>query len=232
MLPLYYFYSIFQTIVAIVGALHYKRFGKPMRLLVWYVSAMSVVEWFEGGLAMLNIRNLWLFHFSTPLEFFLTLGVFYYWSTDKRYGRLIIFFAVAYAILCIVAMFTFEPLSTSNDLTDNVSSAIQIFCGIFLLMSILLDDKSILKSDPRFWFSAGIVFYAAGTLLLFGLFTVLLSTSKQLFKIVWPFNWVLSIISLGFYLRAILCKPMSLQNEPSQRDGKSKSPANITVVNK
>jgi L-asparagine transporter-like permease len=114
--------------------MQYKRFDRPMRLLVWYIIAMSVIEWFERGLGMHHIQNLWLYHFSTPLELILTLGVFFYWSTEKRFRQLIVFFSIAFVLLCAVAIATFEPLSVSDDLIVNVSSAIQILCGITLLI--------------------------------------------------------------------------------------------------
>jgi hypothetical protein len=212
--------------------MQYKRFDRPMRLLVWYIIAMSVIEWFERGLGMHHIQNLWLYHFSTPLELILTLGVFFYWSTEKRFRQLIVFFSIAFVLLCAVAIATFEPLSVSDDLMVNVASAIQILCGITLLISVLLDENSVLKNDPRFWVAAGIVFYAAGTLFLFGFYTALVTISLDLFKIVWPLNWGLSIVSLVFYLRALLCKPLPIQNKSSQAEKPLKKPSIADPSNK
>jgi hypothetical protein len=215
-----------------VGVLQYKRFGTPMRLLVWYVIAMSAIEWFERGLGMLHIQNLWLFHFSTPLELMLTLGVFFYWSNERWFRQLIVFFAITYVVFSAIATATFEPLSISNDLAANISSAIQIFCGIALLISVLQDEKSVLKNDPRFWVAAGTVFYAAGTLFLFGFFTTLLTISDQLFKSIWPINWGLSTIANGFYLRSILCKTPKIQDQQPQTENESKKPTVVGITNK
>jgi hypothetical protein len=76
--------------------------------------------------------------------------------------------------------------------------------ALFTLIALLTSESESLFRQPRFWISAGVVIYTAGTLPLFILSNKLLSLPLEEFEKVWNVNWSLTIASNLLYAVAFL----------------------------
>jgi hypothetical protein len=210
-MPISFFVSMyFISFVSVVGIIRYKYLGTSLRYIEWYVISSTVSGWIEHVLgSYYHIHTLWLFHFNTFIDLLLVLIALYYWRTDERNGKFIRWSFYFYMVIWITGMFTFEPLTMSDDYSGSIAQLIQLSFSIWLLMVVLKDDKIIWSEDPRFWVSSGVIIYVAFTFLLFGLFDVMLSRSFDILRAILHINWYAVVISNAFILRAFFCKPAS-----------------------
>jgi hypothetical protein len=202
-----YFSLITGNVVGLIAILRYKKLSTPLRYLGWYIVFIGVAEWLEFFLAYHRIHNLWLFHFTTPIELFILSGVFYHWRKNKRDKSVILLLLTIYMIVWIVGLFSFEPLEQSNNYTMILCNLLEIVFAVILLMGFLNENQSVWHHDARFWVATGVVMYAAATMFLFGLFNVLLASSLSTLRMWSYFNWMISIVTYLFFLRAFFCKP-------------------------
>ncbi|HVN49482.1 MAG TPA: hypothetical protein VMU30_11775 [Bacteroidota bacterium] len=115
---------------------------------------------------------------------------------------------VLYFVIWTIGLFTFEPIYETTTYTSDISEAIQIIFGTWLLMVVLQDEKHTWKDDARLWTVSGIVLYAAATFVLFGSFNVMLKNlPAQVMINLWVINLVFIIIQHLFFLRAFFCIP-------------------------
>jgi len=206
----FYLCLYFITLVSVIGIVKYKHLSNSLRFIEWYVVSSVISAWIEHVLgSYYHIHTLWLFHFNTFIELLLVLFALYHWRSSELNGKLLKWSFYVYAIVWIVGMFTFEPLTMSDDYSGSISQLIQLGFSIWLLFTVLEDDSVIWKNDPRFWVASGIILYCASTFFLFSLFDVLLSKSSQMLRTLTYLNWWFIILTYIFYLRAFLCKPAS-----------------------
>jgi hypothetical protein len=206
---LYICYGV-EGLTGLIGLLRFKKLNQPLRILEYYILFCLVVGLFELCLARHHIHNLWLLHINDPVELILLVFVLYGWKTSIKYGRYLIGSFALYFFIWVIGLFTFEPIYETTTYTSDIMEAIQIIFGTWLLMIILGDEQHRRKNDARFWAVSGIVLYAASTIVLFGLFNVMLKNlPAQVMINLWLINLVSIIICHLFFLRAFLCKPES-----------------------
>jgi hypothetical protein len=208
-MPVTFYICLYSmTLVGIIGVLRYNHLNTPMRFIAWNVVCATISGWTEHILGShYQIHTLWLFHLNTFIELVLVLFAFYHWRTGTRHGKLLQWSFYVYAIIWLVGMFTFEPLTMSDDYSGSIAQVIQLGFSIWLLIAILKDDTVVWTNDPRFWVTSGIIIYVAFTFLLFGLFDVMLSKSSSMLRVILHINWYAIIISYVFFLRAFFCNP-------------------------
>jgi hypothetical protein len=176
-----------------------------MKYIEWFVLSSVVSGWIEHWMSIHRIHNLWLFHFNSMLELGLLLTVFYYWRINDFHGKIIRFLFIFYALSWIIGIFTFEPLTKTDEYTSIISKCIQIGLSVWLMLIVSKDSSMLWKEDPRLWISSGLILYNVTTLIYFGLFGVLLVRSRDVLMILNYSNWFAIIISYTFFLRAFFC---------------------------
>jgi len=221
---LFYVTMIIELCVVVLGVYRYRTLTSPIQCLVWTIIFWFVTGVVERVMGIFNIRNLWLTQCNTLIGLGLFVRIYWFWSTNARYGLILILSFIGFTILWIIAKFTFEPFVQSDDYTSSISILFILCAAIFLMMQILKDGVLRLKNDPRFWTSAAFILYSTGTFFIFSLFTVMLNISRDLLLIVYPVNWILTIIAHLLFARAIVCGD-------SQEKQAIKSPVNTGIIN-
>jgi uncharacterized membrane protein len=106
-------------------------------------------------------------------------------------------------IVWLIGKFTFEPLDQMNDVTVVFSQFVQVGCSVVLLLGLLREDGLIWEHDARFWTASGILFYAVGTLFIFGLFNYILNNSLENLKKVLLVNLFFQVVTYVLFFCAM-----------------------------
>jgi hypothetical protein len=205
---LYYLTFFIEIVVGIIGLVRYKKVVQPLRLLV-----ALVLFWFFAGIleyvtAQRNIHNMWIVQINNVIEMIVFTWIYYFWRTSKRNGLILVSLLLLFLLVWIVGKFTFEPITGADETTWALSRLIQMFVGVALLIGILKNDKAPLWfHDPKFLVTSSFVIYAAGAFFLFSLYTPLLRSSRELLRVVYQINWMLTIVSHILFALAFFCKP-------------------------
>ncbi len=157
-------------------------------------------------MTLYHIRNLWVSQIFTLIEYVLILSTCYLWKSKKADKRILMIGMIVFIVLWIVSKFTFEPLYRDDTYTSAVSKIIQIIVAALVLFDVLQDTDVELKTDARLWVSSGVIIYSSGTLFLFALFNMMLETSSELIRTLWPINWILSIVFTLLLARGVWCR--------------------------
>jgi len=204
-----YAYQVFVGVVGFIGLRRYKQLTLPLRFLEWYIIFSLIIDIVIDIMIHKKIHTYWIGQCFDVVELLLFSGIFYTWRTSKRNGFLIWIGFVAYLLIWIVGIFTFEPLTGWENYSGSITQLLQIGFGGWILLGILKETNIVLKKDIRFWVLSGIVLYASATFFFFGLFTPMLVSNRKLLRAIWPLNDAFIIMQYIFFLRAFLCKPVS-----------------------
>ena len=198
--------ELFVFVIGVIGAARYKVLATPLRYLVVYIFFETVNNVAVGWMAYHRQNTVWTAHFFSVAELFLFLQMYRLWWHRKEKSILVWQLYGIYLLVWTAGIFTFEPITGPDTFSGAFSQVIQIGCGSWLLLSIQEERRTSRKNDPRFWAVSGIVWYAASTFFMFGLFNEMLKLPREIMRKIWIFNDLFVIIEHLFFLRAFLCK--------------------------
>ena len=201
-----YIYLLSEVAVMIVGGTLYKRLPRALRILTGLILFNVIETAFEWLFASFSIRNLWMSHVNTLVEFVLIMVLYSFWLRTPFIRRILPLCFIMFVSIWIVSKFTFEPFTQLDSWTATISKFIQIFFSVVILVDVVKGVDIVWTNDHRFWVTAGIVIYSAGSMFMFALFNKMLVLSPDYLKVVWSLNWVLLILSNLLYIRGYLCK--------------------------
>ena len=205
--PLFLYIAIFvQTVIAVWAPFFWKRSTFSQRCIIILLVEMSLSSILALEMGMHHIRNLWVMHCSTLIEFLIIMTMFYGWKKTKNGKRLLLILGCAFTIFWCVSKIIFEPFTQMDTYTFAMAQMICIALAVSVLFDVLKDADTTLKNDSRVWVASGMVIYSAGTLFVVSLFNVILRSMPQLLNTVWYINWALAILVVLFYARSILCR--------------------------
>jgi hypothetical protein len=205
--PILIYITLFiECIVAVWAIYRWKHSTIQQRLIsvLLIVTALSAIA--SIWMALHGIRNLWMGHISTLIEYVLILSTYYLWKPKTITRRVLIIGIIAFIFLWIVSKFTFESLYQPDSYTSVIAKIIEIITAALVLFDVLGDTDAVVKADARVWVSSGVIIYSSGTLFLFALFNMMLDSSPELIKILWPINWILTIVFTLLLARGIWCR--------------------------
>jgi hypothetical protein len=153
-----------------------------------------------------HMRNLWISHLFTLIEYVLVLFMYSLWKPKKTDKKILLICIGAFMVFWAVSKYTIEPFYRDDTYTAAIGKMIEIIVATWVLFDVLRYSNSVIKTDARVWISSGIIIYAAGSLFLFALFNMLVNTSPELIKTIWPVNWILSILTTLLLARGIWCR--------------------------
>jgi hypothetical protein len=195
--------------VAVWVLYRWKHSTVQQRLVSLLLVATLVSGIAELWMGLYGIRNLWVGHISTLIEYILILSTYHLWKPKMIDKRIIKIGIIAFIALWTVSKFTFEPFYRDDTYTSAIAKTIEIITSASVLFDVLGDSNVVVKTDARVWISSGIIIYASGTLFLFALFNMIVNTSPELIKTLWPINWILSIVFTLLLARGIWCRATS-----------------------
>jgi len=196
LLPLYYATFFANGGAVLLGLVRYKKLSTPLRLLVALLVYWFAVSFAEEYTRSRNIHNLWIGQINNVVEMVFFGYIYYAWRVSKQNGLFIVASIVLFLVGWGIAKFTFEPITGGDDITWALSRSIQIVICTYLLLATLRSRVEIgWHKDPKILISAGFIFYAAATFLLFSLFTPMLNASLELLRVIFQINWIANIVT-------------------------------------
>jgi hypothetical protein len=205
--PLLLYITMFiESIVAVWALFRWKHSAVQQRLVSLLLVATTVSAITELWMGLYHIRNLWVSQIFTLIEYVLILSMYYLWKPPKTDKRILMIGIIAFIALWTVSKFTFEPFYRDDTYTSAIAKTIEIITSAWVLFDVLGDSNAVVKTDARVWISSGIIIYASGTLFLFALFNLMLDTSPELIKTLWPINWILTIVFTLLLARGVWCR--------------------------
>jgi len=206
MFILFYIMLFLECIIAVWVLFRWKHSTVQQRLIILLLVAAPIIAIADLWMALHYIRNLWVAHISTLIEYVLVLSMCYLWKPKTINKSILLVGIIAFIVLWIVSKFTFETLYRADSYTSSIAKIIEIITAGLLLFDVLGDSNVVVKTDARVWVSSGIIIYSAGTLFLFALQNIMLDNSPELIKTLWPINWILSIVFTFLLARGIWCR--------------------------
>lgn len=203
---LFYISLLIQSSVAAWALFRWKHSVTQQRLLSLLLVATPISGIAELWMDLHGIRNLWVSHLFTLIEYVLILSMYYLWKPKTIDKRILMIGIIAFIALWTVSKFTVEPFYRDDTYTSAIAKTIEIIIATWVLFDVLRDSDTVLKTEARVWISSGIIIYAAGSLFLFALFDMMVNTSPELIKAIWPINWILSIVTTFLLARGIWCR--------------------------
>jgi len=203
---LFYIMLFIECLIAVWVLFRWKHSTVQLRLLILLLVVAPVIAIADLWMALYGIRNLWVTHISTLIEYVLILSMCYLWKPKIIDKRILMIGILAFIVLWIVSKFTFETLYRSDIYTSAIAKILEIIAAALLLFDVLGDSDVVVKTDARVWVSSGIIIYSAGTLFLFALQNMMLDNSPDLIKTLWPINWILSIVFTFLLARGVWCR--------------------------
>lgn len=195
-----------EICVSIWALFQWKHSPIQIQILILFLVAATVIAVIESVMSFKNIHNLWVSHISTLMEYALLMSMYYMWKPRMINTHIIMIAIVAFFILWLVSKFTFESFNFLDTYTSTLAKITEIIVSALVLFDVLQDTNVELKTDARLWISSGVIIYSSGTLFLFALFNMMLDTSPDLIRTLWPINWILCIVFTLLLARGVWCK--------------------------
>jgi len=195
-----------EIAVAVLVLFRWKHVTNHLRLIVLLLIITPAIAITELWMGFNGIRNLWVAHIATLLEYVLILSTYYIWEPKIINKRILLICIISFIVLWMISKYTFESFNFLDIYTSIIAKIIEIITSALVLFDVLQDANIELKTDARLWISSGVIIYATGTLFLFALFNMMLDTSPELIRTLWPINWILSIVFTLLLARGVWCK--------------------------
>ncbi|MBA4313142.1 MAG: hypothetical protein C0417_10995 [Chlorobiaceae bacterium] len=206
---------MFSSIVPLfLGLYYYGSLTREIRILVFYIAFVFVVEISVTFFVLKGINNLWILHFYIPVEYILLVIFFSYLQKNRLIQKVLLFSIPIFIIISIVNSWLLEGLTKFPSHSRSIESVVLIGIGAYTLFELSKNSVMSLLSDSRFWIVFAILLYSMSTLLLFALSNTLAIQPMHIYRLVWSLlNFDVNIISNFLYAGGILC-----QNQ-AQRSG-------------
>lgn len=176
------------------GAMRRHRLKGPILVFFIVVLSSGIVEITTFVLSRNGIRNLWLIQLYHLLNVILILIVLTAWQ-EVGIVRTVQRIAIsAYALMWVIAKFTFEPLTDADQFTHTAAS-ILILCSVIITLFQFARDKEFhFLNDSRFWIAGGVLMYFAGNVILFSAFGRFILLPSVDAVLIWNVHWGISIL--------------------------------------
>ena len=206
-LPLGVQLSVGSTLALIlVGFYMYKQLGKESKIFLVYQLVSLLTSIATVYLALNNMRNLWVSHLYTPIQFGLLMWVFSSWQEKPNLKRLFQLLIPAFILVWAIAAIFVEHTNEFNTFSRPTESILLIITSGYTLFQVNKEKVELLFRQPSFWVGSGTLIYFTGMVILFTLTNVLLRSSEEILRTAWIVNWILNVIANLLYAGAFLCQ--------------------------
>lgn len=198
-------YSLIPALVIGVVMCKTHIFSEPLRIVLYCVYFMALMEVLEWGIIYfyrinhvpMEDRNS---HFLTNihifLEFYILAYAYYSLAKVKIQKTIITLFMLAEACLLLTYDFSsWKNFNHFNSITNSVASLLMIAILFMYFYNLLqtLETKNILK-DPWFWISTGAWFYYSGVLFAFIFSENILFNKSESYTILWNIYYIFIVV--------------------------------------
>jgi hypothetical protein len=198
--------STLSHFAAVGAGVYVIRFlSAEMKTLLAYCGIALTVEMIQAYLAINGIKNLWLLHVFTILEFGFLITVYSSWQKNRLMKRILQATIPIFALIGIMVM-SGENIEQFNHFTRPLGSLILVAAAAMTLFELNKESGESVFLQPRFWVGAAGLIYFSSTLVLFALSNLLLTWPIEQVRLVFAFNSAMNIIANLGYAAGFLCR--------------------------
>jgi hypothetical protein len=200
----------FELLSLIVAIIHY-RYLKGSNL-VWFIPFLvltNIQEWGSHiGLFSINENNSLSVNIFTTIEFMFYSWLFYKEIINYNYRKIIITSAFFLLAAIIINILFVQGLHTIHTYTFLGGSVLMVFFVFLYFYDLFLKEQAVvLKKNPMFWISIGLLFYYTGMFSFYAFLHVVSDEMKvrygQLFMVLAN---IFNIILYSCFTIAFLCR--------------------------
>lgn len=164
-----------------------------------------------------GIRNLWVIHFYTLLEYVLLVMIFGAWhSHNPRMHSILLLSGALFALFWLGLKWTgIEPFIAPVTYTHSVSSALLTIVATVTLVDIARLPETVVYRDARFWVSVGVLLNYTTNVVLFLVMDWFVNLPRSEAAAVWTIRWVASAVMNVCFAIAYLCMQRERQTVTS-----------------
>jgi len=203
-------YLSFCLISAITGVIRYRRFDKSLKLFVWYLCVVFLVESYNMYKSMCVENSKWIYHFYGPIEYAFLITILSYWVEDSRLKLSLKLSIPAFFIFGFINGIYAGDLSTYNYLPVSISYPIFTGMSAYVLLKILKGDWGDIWRKSNFWICSALLLISSCNIAYFSFQEII-----NRYQLIWP--WVLhNIVNMLTYLLYSIGLIVKLRIEPSK----------------
>lgn len=198
--------STLSQIVAFgVGVYVVRYLSTELKTLCAYCGIALAVELVQAYLAINNVKNLWLLHVFTILEFVFLMMVYSAWQKNRLTKMMLRASIPLFVLIGVIAM-SGESIDQFNHFARPLASLFLVAAAALTLFELNRESGESVFLQPRFWVGAAGLIYFSSTLVLFALSNLLLTWPIEHVRLVFTFNTAMNIIANLGYAAAFLCR--------------------------
>lgn len=154
----------------VIWVTKYGHLSSTLRILGFVLLITFLIEGYAAYLMLHRIRNLYLYHLLTPLQYALFSLVFYTALTGAKQKRVILLSIPLYLLVSLLITLYLEGLSEYNSYALSIKNGF-IICWTLLYYKDVFEGLKIMRlnREPMFWISTGLFFYSLGSFFIDGL---------------------------------------------------------------
>ena len=214
--------SLLSQLIPFASGLYVLRsLSNEMKILLVYFGLALITESINSYSALHNIKNLWLFHFFTIVEYGLLAWVFSSWQRSVMLRRVLRMSIPLFSLMGLIS--AINKLGEFNASMRSVESLILVAASAYTLFELSQASLSSLFKEPRFWVGSAALVYFAGSLVMFALSNPVLRSGIEHARTVFAIYSILNAIASLIFAGGFICQfqaqrsggPSSLGPSPS-----------------
>lgn len=176
-----YIYFSLLLLNLVVWAARYNFLSTALRILGLALLITFFIEGYAAYLMFHNIRNLYLYHILTPLQYSVLALVFYKALTGAEQRSAVLLSIPLYLLVSLLITLYLEGPSEYNSYALSIKNGL-IICWTLLYYKDVFEGLKItrLNREPMFWISTGLFFYSLGSFFVDGLMNQVLDNSFEI----------------------------------------------------
>ncbi len=179
-----------------------------LHTLPFFLLFLYVVEQYGQYLGEHGKHNIWLYNYSSVVEF-----VYYIWIVSKMYflkkhNKNIYIVTTIYCIISLINIYFYQGKTGFHSITYGIGSLLLIgVCIYYFLQLLSFPNQEVLVKQPQFWISSGLLFSFSCD---FPFFCLNNFYSNLISEKIWPIltsvNHIINIVFYSLFVVAFLCK--------------------------
>lgn len=200
-----YFHFGFLLGALIVWGLKFRNFNLHLKLLGFVILATLLIEGYATILMLQRIRNLYLYHYLTPLQFSLFSYIFYLILEDSRSRKIILYSIPLYLLISFLLTLQVQGFSEYNSYALSLKNLLLTIWVLLYYRETFTSLKVVrLTRDPMFWISTGLLFYSLGSFFVDGLMHYVLGESFEMANALFYISIFLGYLLHGTFFIALI----------------------------
>lgn len=187
------------------GFFKYGRLEHDLKIVVMFLGFETLIQTYLATTALMHIKNLWLIHIYTLVEYIFLTAIFSQWQNIFFIRRLMFLSIPLIIALVIFEMFRLEDLNMFNIYSRPISSILLLGVLWLTLFEFNKESTTLLSRNPRFWIIPPVLVSIITTITIFAVGNYLLMNFPQTFFNIYRVTMIINMLSNMFYIGVFLC---------------------------